>query len=442
MCVLWHPGIRREQVAAAWGGPVVELSAASADEARTCLPAWIAATAATEREPKTASTITVSESRGGVMMRLSGNVGWGNIGFDGKLGYKTELGDAVCLPTEHNNAVIVSAHAPSTLEAIFDQPTAIAAAANVTFDCTKPVRAWINDHCIGVLRRGWDATDYIHVPPGEYRLRLEHTGDNHVAHTVWCMRKSDRPQHRVALITVGAYRDDYVRRLRYLFASAAKQGMLLHVSDAHASFTNLYEYKIARLKRFIVNLPQCYTHIAFVDAEDCFIQSAESDLVEALSTLTISAEDCSWPVQTADWQERFPSGTHRYPNSGCFGGPRDAVVAALTSLSDLYDELRRGDGPRWADRKDNAWTNPEMDQFLWQIAMIQKRFDIVLDTEWRLCACVTCTHKTPTDNDHFNVNGGRLVLADGTSPPFVHVPGPGKPYLGSWASVFGLVELA
>lgn len=49
VCVLWHPGIRREHVAAAWGGPVVELSAASADEARTCLPAWIAAATARER---------------------------------------------------------------------------------------------------------------------------------------------------------------------------------------------------------------------------------------------------------------------------------------------------------------------------------------------------------------------------------------------------------
>ena len=374
-------------------------------------------------------------------IEISGNVGLGTIGLEGNLGYNTEEGGKVILPPGITPDQIISSHAPSTITINLPTPYLIAAIGNATFNADRPIRAWINDHCIGLVSRGWEITPWIDLPPGRYTLRFEPMGEKHAAHTLWLLKKSDSAFHnRLALITVGAYPHDMPKRLRYLFASAAKHKLLVHVSEANQRFNNLFTSKIERLYHFIEALPSCYTHILFVDAEDCFIQADEGEILSCLDSLIISTEDCSWPVPTDDWKEKFLNGTHRFPNSGCIGGPRAEFQEALGSLIQLHYELKEEKGPQWAHRKDNSWTNPWMDQYLWQIAIIDKRIKVHLDTEWKLCACLTCTHRLPTQNDHFEVDG-QLIMKRGGKPPVVHLPGPGKAYLSTWATIFQLPHI-
>lgn len=359
----------------------------------------------------------------------------------GTLGYQTsETNDQVILRPGAlpEGTTILSAHAPSELVIHLPEPTRLAAAANASFNAPAPVRAWIDWHHIGTLTEPCDQTPWIDLPPGTYQLRLETTGPADAAHTLWLLAPSNKPATgRLALCTVGCYPvQELHQKLAPLYRTAANREMLVQVDQAGLPFWNLFTCKIEKFCEFLEKLPEVYSHVLFVDACDCLIAGNETDILQKLRDgVVISTEDCSWPVTSEDWKEHFTVGPHRFPNTGVIGGPREAVIAAYRKIIDLHYQLKDGRGPKWAFRSDNAWTNPWMDQFLWQVAIRMRLVDVRLDHNWDLCACLTCTCPQPIPNGHFCLVQGGIELTTGQRPPVIHLPGPGKALLKAWLAV-------
>jgi hypothetical protein len=368
---------------------------------------------------------------------LSAQVGFAELARN-PLGYNTDETEgevvlrpgAVPLETE-----ILSAHAPSTLEIELAEPSRVAAAANASFHAPQPVHAWIDWHLIGRLAEPCDVTPWIELPPGRYRLRLVPQGRVDAAHTLWLIAPSDRPATgRLALATVGAFPEkELPHTLRGLYRTAASRGLFVHVDQAGQPFWNLFTCKIEKFLDFIEGLPPVYSHVLFVDGADCLITAGEEELLAKLATPVISTEDCSWPVPAEDWKAAFPAGPHRFPNSGVIGGPREPLAAIYRRLIELHYWLKDNRGPAWAYRNDNPWTNPWMDQYLWQVAIRLGAVDIALDNAWDLCACLTCTHPKLSSNPHFRLIPGGIELADGRRPGVIHLAGPAKRLIDHWA---------
>jgi len=371
---------------------------------------------------------------------LNARVAWGHAAIDA-LGYRCrETQDSIIVLGVPRWIAAISAHAPSECLVEIDQPVAIAGATNASFNCPRPVDAFVNDHHIGTLTRSSELTPRVHIPPGIVTLRFE--GLSHIAaHTVWLIYPSPYPAFgRLALVTVGAYTRDAIKnKLRYLFRSAALRGILVHVACIGEQYQSHYENKVVRLKRFVEALPSAYGIVAYLDGVDGFVLGTEEEIIDTFldfnSPGVCGTEDCCWPVRDDRFRNMFTQGTHRFLNAGTWIGSREWVQRSLAELQSMHFELKTGAWPSYASgRRRRAIFN---DQLLWQIAYLENRITLRLDTEWHLFDNLPCTWMFPTPNAHFDIVEGRLRVPDGHRPPLIHLPGAGKRNKHLW---WGLIE--
>ncbi len=377
---------------------------------------------------------------------ISEQCAYGRVGLDGDLGYPSpETSDRVLLPDRVCYDRVISAHAPSEMVVEVHVPVALTGAANASFS-GDPAVFWIDDHAIGSVTHACQQTPVIHLPPGRYRLRCLLTGLGHWKHTLWLVRSSPLSDSgRLALVTVGCYpEEDLANRLRWLFASAAAQGMLVHVVGVNESYGNHFTRKIEGLFHTLQSLPACYSHAVYLDGADSLVVAPETEFQEkldALSGAVIGAESCAWPLDTPQWQNAFSAETDwRFPQAGSWGGRldgRDGLLAALLAAQRLHYAAKNGRGPEWLFEDGHPVANLWDDQFCWQ-ALVRSGFPgLVVDSCWQVFSHLTCTNLDPARTDRYAARAGRLLTGDGAKPCAIHFPGTGKRHMDLWGHFLG-----
>lgn len=377
---------------------------------------------------------------------LSEQCGHGRVGLDGDLGYDChETAGRVLLPDSVAYDRAISAHAPSELVVEVHVSVALSGAAHATFS-GNPAVFWIDDHAIGRVARACQRTPQVHLPPGRYRLRIAPEGNADCKHTLWLLSASSMPREgRLALVTVGCYpRAELHGRLRWLFASAAAHGMLVHVHGIDQPYGNHFSTKIEGLFKTIQALAACYSHAVLLDAVDTMVVAQEGEFrekLDCLGSVVIGAESCAWPLDSQRWRDAFQADTDwRFPNSGCWGGRLDGpqgLLAALLAAQRLHYAAKNGRGPEWLYEDGRAVANLWDDQFCWQALVRSGWPGLVVDRRWEVFSNLTCTNLELGRTDRYAPLAGRLVTREGAVPCAIHLPGTGKRYLDLWGHFLG-----
>ncbi len=374
---------------------------------------------------------------------VDAEVGFGNVATGGSLGYDCpETGGLVATPFTSEYQDVISAHAPSLVTIDVQRAVGIAGASNATYSGT-PVRCWINDHQIGMLSHASQRTPYINLPRGRYVLEMDTMNrDGNCKHTLWLVRETpDLEQDRLAVVTVGCYsRHDLADELRWLFASAAKHGMLVHVEGVNEPFGNFYTRKVECVFERMAALPDVYSHAIYVDGRDAMILASESEIKKKLDMIggsVIGTESCSWPLdEDEEWAKAFTGPTEWvYPQAGNWGGRLNGIGSILETLVEvmkLHYRLKHGTGPGWLYKPDGSPRyNPWDDQFMWQ-ALVRSGYEpLKRDMEWSLFACPTCTGVDVT-NPRYKFHSGRLIVDGYRAPCAIHLSGAGKRFMNLW----------
>jgi len=359
-------------------------------------------------------------------------------------------------PIDYDNAIC--AHAPSELTVEVLKPVEVAAAANASFKA-EPVRAWINWHMVGELRRGSDVTPWIKLAPGEYKLWFECNSKSY-AHTLWLVKRSSasRAAERLAVITAGFYEQSQLPdKLNRLFRSAARRGTLLWTYGVGKKYESYTQAKIVDLIPFIESLPTSIDTVVFTDGIDSFLIDDGDGILERLERhfpeqVVVSGVDYCWPIRGLNWAEMFlrPLGIRAalegpfivdgkivYPfiNVGEFGGPRAAVLDVLRRLNELFTEVL---DQQYDDRvasviANGAETRPYIDEYLWQVAHAAGLIQVTVDIEWKVFVClrskslVSPRFKLCREGDAIY-----FETPEGHRPAIIHIPGSSKRALYLW----------
>jgi len=369
-------------------------------------------------------------------------LGFGNLGVDGSLGYDFPFtSHKVYLNHRQQCDTAISCHAPSTVEIAVSQPIAVAGATHVSFWASTEASFWIDWHHIGILTEPGDITPWIHLAPGRYKLKTNIVHRDW-AHTLWLFRRDEyNPSGRLAIVTVGAYPESELQgKLRWLFGSAAKQGLFVHVHGVNEALGNWFTRKIELLAQFIGSLPNIYQWILYADGNDCIILDDERAIIRALSDyghVCIGAEACPWPCEDESFVSRFSAPTiHRFPQAGCWGGDRTLLLRALWELQVLHYDLKEGHGPSWCFRDGKPIANLWDDQFLWQVLHCLKPHQFFRpDYFWKVIANLTCTNVNPFITDMFRVERCRIVTRWDTRPVIAHISGWRKELPALWYGI-------
>jgi hypothetical protein len=368
------------------------------------------------------------------------HVGYGDLGIGGDLGYgATMTGDRVMLPPRIPFGQALSAHAPSEIIVELDQPAAIRGALNASAALWDggACEFWINDHWIGDLTSPCQVTPPINVAAGVHRLRSRAAPTNWGAHSLWLFNENRSFRARVALVTIACYPEDRVKEeARWLFASAARVGWLVHAFGVGSSFENMYQTKVERLAGWIRSLPDHYKHVVYLDARDAFVFGTEEEVRSRLNwPVLIGMESGPWPEQSENWASALRGLAHHhhpqtalaYINAGMFAGEREAVVVCLGNMIQLRRNWLAGHGPDWL----NPYRHFHDDQFLWQAYYRLDPSSIQLDSKAELLCNMSWQH---LELAHKDIRPGdrRVTTRYETEPCFLHFSGPGTPNLPHW----------
>ena len=375
------------------------------------------------------------------MMRVRQSyVGYGSLGLEGDLGFEASMtGNRVMLPPRVAFAQILSAHAPSEVVIDLAEPTSVRGALNASA-CLHDGGAcefWVDDHWIGDLSSPCETTPAIQLPAGTYRLGAWSTRKSWGAHSLWLLAESPEQHCRVALVTVACYRREQVKdTVRWLYASAAKVGWLVHAFGVGTPFESLYNNKVERLVVWLKALPSCYQHIVFLDARDAFVFGTEEEVASRLRhPIMISMESPPWPERGERWTSEFRALVSlneeatplAFVNSGMYAGRRDTVVRFLGSLITLRKRWLAGDCPDWL----KPYRHFNDDQFLFQARYRLDPGGIRLDTRAELL-CNMSWHHVELAHPDIHPGDRKLTTRYGTEPLFLHFNGSQTPNLMHW----------
>ena len=110
---------------------------------------------------------------------------------------------------------------------------------------------------------------------------------------------------------------------------------------ALASTTNIFQSKVIRLRRWLEELPDRYSHVLYLNGIDTFFLRNLTACCEALNRcgkpILMGMEGHCFPLmRVSKWMERFPAhpSNRRWPNAGVFMGRRNALTESLAVLAE------------------------------------------------------------------------------------------------------------
>lgn len=378
--------------------------------------------------PQSRPTITLP---GGVVIQ-SYRVGYGNLAYDGTLGYSDGLTDGrVMLPAAKPDDLVISAHADSELSVSLPWPAEVSGAMDATTATQgRHCEFWVNHHWIGDLQMGCSTTPAIMLPAGRYTLRANSSISANGMHSLWVIRRATAAPE-LSLATIGCYPIAQIKdRLRWLHWTAARHGMLLNVFGVGEQYQSHFSAKVDRLAGWIKTLSD--GKVLYMDGRDAFLQGNEAEILQKLEPfipLVIGAEKCVWPVN--GWAGQFDQTVEqRYPQAGMFAGDRGAVLTALAELQALRSDWIKGNVPDWIKAAPGSAQND--DQAMWQAAIALGRVKARLDHNADLLFNVTCLGTKLVGNQDVKLDGRRIKSKWGTSAPCIHFSGQGANDMEQW----------
>jgi hypothetical protein len=390
---------------------------------------------------------------------ISGPCGHGSLTI-GTLGFGDSLGRHILTRFDLENWRLISAHAPSDLEFILEQPICLKGFLSGSASCApyNPVEFWINHNFIGRCMAGTDETGEIFLEPGKHRLEAVCRDDlKSGRHSCWALRKTRSPacspaeeatSDNVAVVTMAVYpRPSIKEKIRTLAWSARKKGIWLHVYEGseNENYSHAQSKTLRRLE-WLRRLPDRFRYILFVDGRDVVFCHGLKEICQRFEALgqplVIGAEKQCFPEVNRKWADLFPphSERRRWINSGLFMGRRDAVLGALEKLQEIYHRLHGDD----ATGLEEAWRfrhqADRSEQFLWQVAHLKQFFPLHVDSDSYLFANVTTEDLRIAKNTVYDFLEDRIRLkSNGNEPSVLHFSGPGTNVMQQWASYLRLL---
>lgn len=350
-------------------------------------------------------------------------VGYGEVKCDGTLGYP----GVVQMPDDIAFNHAISAHANHDLILECKRPIRIRGALNLSadlqYDRDQACEFWLDWHWIGGLRLSGSTTPCISLPPGKYHLRANATPHAGWCHALWLIEYAEPATERLALVTVGSYRDGELKHVAgRLHESSARRGLFLQSFGVNKPYRGHIDGKIRKLRDWIKAIPEVYTHVMFADCKDVFLLADEKEILSKFhamnSPIVIGGEENNWPTFNDDFRDAIigddiTESKAKTINSGLWMAERKAAVNAFDSLVELRDELDQG-----------LIVHPGLktgydDQFCWQAAKYQKRFDARIDYEHNLFMSMWGNNTSPLEAVH----DGRVVTEFKTNPIALHFNG-------------------
>jgi hypothetical protein len=318
-------------------------------------------------------------------------------------------------------------------------------------DRASPVEAWADYNCLGAVSQA-----------GQHTLRLELLEGEHVLHAHCAMPQGTRrfvwsvsavgpaagdaaraAPSNTAVLTIGSYPEaELFEVTRLPSLTASRQGIsrrVLGVSLPYGSFAT----KVQAMRGWVRSLPRRFRYVLYADANDTLFQSPLAAICDGFNRagkpVLISAENCCWPVRTAEWAERFPPHPwdRRWPCAGVWMGERDAVERTLDTLIDLRGRIAASDPSLRAFLPyGNHITD---DQFLWQVAMLSGGAPVTPDYSCDICFNVACSGTEIQGNKFFDFASG-TVRDTGTRPGILHFSSAAKRgrHHEHWARALGM----
>src|SRR5207247_1534162 len=107
----------------------------------------------------------------------------------------------------------------------------------------------------------------------------------------------------LALVTAACYPPARLKHeARWLFASAARVGWLVHAFGVGTAFDTMYRTKIERLAAWIRSLPRCYDSVLYVDARDVLVLDSQDHVASKIyHGVVIGMESNPWPETGEAW---------------------------------------------------------------------------------------------------------------------------------------------
>ncbi len=389
---------------------------------------------------------------------VAGTVGHGELAVN-RLGYSDAFPTMILARDDLAGWTAISAHAPSAVRLTLRRPAMVYGFLNCSAAILpqgQSVSFWADWNSIGDGSLPGDRTPAIYLDAGEHQLLARCApGRNATRHAIWALRPTVAeipPLHgpaqaaNTAVVTIGAYPPERVPdELCALAYSAHKQGAWLNVFGVGERYKNHFSAKINRMRQWLAALPAQYNHVLYLDGRDTvLIQPLEHICREfnAIgSPIVVSAEGSCYPVRGPEWRERFPAHPtgRRWINAGIWMGRREALLAGLRQLDELYAGLlpsRPLPGHEDLLPYRRHITN---DQFLWQAGYLKRIFRMHVDHEARLFGNVTCSDQRIPINRDFQFEDGKVIVrATGARPGVLHFSGPARlQWRDAWCGFLG-----
>jgi hypothetical protein len=315
------------------------------------------------------------------------------------------------------------------------------------------VEAWADYNCLGAVSHPDQHTLRLELPEGEHVLHARCANVAGSGQFVWSLSEARLPAadasraapSNTAVLTIGAYPEaELFEVTRLPSLSASRQGIPRRVLGVGLPF-GFFSTKVQALRGWVRDLPRRFRFVLYTDANDTLFQSPLADICDGFNRagkpVLISAENCCWPVRSAEWAERFPGHpwNRRWPCAGVWMGERDAVERTLDAMVELHDRIAASDPSVREFLPYRQWQRD--DQFLWQATMLSGAAPVTPDYGCEICFNVACSGTEIQGNKFFDFGSG-TVRDTGTRPGILHFSSAAKRgrHHEHWARALGLSE--
>jgi len=361
----------------------------------------------------------------------SGECGYGRVATDGRTGYSCPLTDRVLLPGEPEDAVYLSAHAPSRVEIDLVRPARVTGFLNVTarWMPENPAVFLINENPVGLAHGPLEQALPLTLSAGRHELRTA-CANSDSRHTVWRFDPVEMTvKPRLALMTIGCYPPEISwKPLWHLCQSAVKQDRWLHVMGIGTPYGSHYDAKIVRLREFVAGLDADY--VLYTDGKDSILIGGEEEILAEFgrfgADFVIAMERGCWPIRDGRWREAFPRAVEerRWPNAGGWMGTKAGALRVLDRCIELREMAARGG----LHGRQEPWRYLSSrfvwdDQALLQLSFLEGGFKG--DTESRIFTNFGTADRRLEGNPHYEIREGRIrVQRTGGMPQVIHFSSP------------------